>query len=157
MTEVAYLELFHCFVPNRDGEDPDDHEHDFKIPCEWGFLCNSVGCTFRTDDGPCPDHAPRVAPSGWRLVECHSAQQLHYLLSHDREDYGHGCPSCWADRLTAELKPFKHMARLREHRWCWFTNRGKQAMIWCRLMRRSGWSNEWGYCSHTSARWRWSR
>src|SRR5688500_10650180 len=119
ITPAPYLELFRCFVPNRDGEDPDDHEHDFKIPCDWGFMCNHECCRFRTDDGPCPEHAPKEPPPGWRLVECMAPEQLHWLLAHDREDYGHGCPMCWSDRLAAELKPLKDAAERREHRWCW--------------------------------------
>lgn len=90
-----YREAFKCFVPTSPDEDPEDHEHDWSIPCDYGYMCNQYGCGFRTDQEPCPDHAPLTAPPGLRLVEC-SHRPRHYLFAHDRDDYGHGCPVCRA-------------------------------------------------------------
>lgn len=150
-----YEPSFVCWVPNPPSEDLEDcdHEHDPRLDCVWGWVCNFDGCRFRTDDVPCPDHAPTEVPE-LRLVECQT-EPRHWIWVHLNDDYGHGCQQCAYDRLRTEIEPLRHVARLREHRWCWFKNRAKQTLIWCRLMHRRGWTNAWGYCSHTNARWRW--
>lgn len=153
-----YEPSFVCWVPNRPGEDPDDHEHDSAIPCDWGWRCNGNGdgCTFRTDTVPCPKHAPVHVPE-LRLVEC-VTEPRHWLWVHRNDDYGHGCPLCWVDQKNAQLAPLVHAQLLREHRWCWATNRVKRALIRLRVMRMSGWSSDCRYrMGHTRAKWRWSR
>lgn len=98
---TAYKELLHCFTPNREGEDPDDHEHDSQMLCDWGWLCNQDGCHNRIDEVPCPDHAPKVFP-GLRLVEC-GAEPRHYLWAHDSDSYGPPCFWCMRDDYHREL------------------------------------------------------
>lgn len=151
-TETAYQELFRCFVPNRPGEDPDDHEHDPSLPCDWGWLCSH--CDRRVDDQPCPEHAP-VAVPGLRLVEC-QAEPRHWLFAHDRDDYGHGCPWCWYEKDAAELKPLKMAAERRAHRWCWLANPVKRIARRLKLARVRGYTNSHA-CGHVDVRWRWFR
>lgn len=151
----VYEPSFVCWVPNRPGEDPDDHEHDTALMCDWGWVCNVIGCSFRTDDVPCLDHAPTEVPA-LRLVECHT-EPRHWIWVHRNDDHGHSCPSCWSNHLTAELEPLRHNARKREHRRCWLFNRAKHALVWLRVMRVSSWSSDCRYGMHVSARWRWTR
>lgn len=152
----VYEPTFHCFVPNRPGEDPDDHEHDSSITCDWGWICNGDGCTYRTDTIPCPKHAPVHVPE-LRLVEC-ITEPRHWLWVHRNDDDGHDCPWCWYVREKAAHEPLKQAQQRREHRWCWLTNRAKGFMVWLRLMKVSGWSSDCRYrMHHVTARWRWAR
>lgn len=150
----AYRERFHCWVPNSPDTDPDDHEHDWTISCDYGWQCNTDGCTERVDDEPCPQHAPLAFP-GLRLVEC-VAEPRHWLYSHDRDDYGHFCPACTYDMTHAELEPLKLAAERRRHRWCWLFNPVKRAAIWVGVARWRGSTGNHA-CWHVDARWRWSR
>lgn len=149
----AYRESFVCWVDFPGGIYDFDADHDYHESCEWGWACPS--CGRRVDDQPCPDHAP-ITPPGLRLVEC-QAEPRHWLFVHDREDYGHGCPWCWADRAAAELKPLKEAAERREHRWCWLWNPLKRMAMGLRVARAHSYSGWAGGCWHVGITWRWSR
>lgn len=155
LTTWAYRPSFVCW--RWDGGDKDDlydhaHYHPAEV-CDWGWVCNSDGCLFRTDEIPCPDHAPMTFP-GLRLVECQS-EPPHLLFVHDCDDYGHGCPACHAKRLWADLVPLAETAERRAHRWCWVSNRLKRAAIRLRLAQATVY---WGSsCRHVDVKWRWFR
>jgi len=145
---TAYQETFHCFVPNRPGEDPDDHEHDSPPPCDYGWRCNQ--CDARVDTIPCPDHAPTEAP-GLVLVEC-SAEPRHYLFAYDNDGYGTGCPQCWADRLAAKYARVSLCTHGWWHRWAptqWVIARLASSYSWV-------WGDGCRACMSVY-RWRWSR
>lgn len=108
----AYYELFHCFTTPA-GEE--DHEHDFKLDCDWGFICNQADCRSRVDFQPCPDHAPIEIP-GLRLVEC-TAEPRHYLYVHDRDDYGANCPACYAGELNQRVMEYEACRHRAWRRW----------------------------------------
>lgn len=153
--QAAYCELFHCFIPNRPGQDPDDHEHDFKLSCDWGWLCNQ--CDTRIDDGPCPEHAPMEFP-GLRLAEC-DANPKHVLFGHDRDDYGLPCFICLCSEQADELHELREQQRHAKHRrW----PRGWLAHLIATvayLLRLSyGRSTHYGkYCDGcVTIHWRWS-
>jgi len=160
---TAYQELHVCWVPNRPGADPDDHDHDWAVECYWGWACNQTGCGRDVHDEPCPEHAPLTPPPGLRLVDC-TAEPRHWLFAHDRDDYGHGCPWCWSNGADAELAPLEAAAGRWEHRWCWLYNPVKRLAVAVGIARRWGISSDvrWGissdvYCYHTHVTWRWSR
>lgn len=156
--DLAYRELFVCWagVPAGTPYDVEDgyelHEEHTRVgECEYGWACNS--CGVRVDDRPCPAHAPSSVP-GLRLVEC-AAEPKHILFAHDRDDYGHFCPWCEADRLRGELKPLKEAAERRAHRWCWLLNRLKRAAVRLHIARPHSYSGGFA-CWHVDIRWRWS-
>lgn len=152
---AAYKELFHCFVPNRQGEDPDDHEHDPALACDWGFICNEPECGWRTDQRPCPIHAP-ITFSGLRLVEC-TAEPRHYLFAHDRDDYGHGCPACYGRYLFKRLSELEVCRHKVWRRWR-VTRLLVELGFTVRLIRshQSSWTRGCERCL-VEVRWVWSR
>lgn len=142
----TYRELFVCWASKREpdgsiGDDFHDHEHDRDIPCDWGWICNGHDreeCSSRVDTVPCPTHAP-ATPAGLRLVGC-DAEPRHWLYAHDRDDYGHGCPMCWSDKLTKDLTAFR--ATLCHHHW-W---RRAESLRWIpRALKRLGLISGYGY------------
>lgn len=149
-TAIAYRELFRCFVPNGPGEDPDDHEHDRAIDCDWGWACNQ--CTQRVDNAPCSTHAPTNLP-GLVAVEC-IAEQRHYLFVYDNDGYGAGCPSCYAAELRERIDELTRCRHWAWRRWRWVT------WLVARLPLagyRHAWGNGCGRCLITTKlRWRWS-
>lgn len=154
-TAIAYREEFVCWVPNRPGEDPTDHEHDSKIPCEWGWACNVCGA--RIDDGPCSAHAPSEFP-GLRPAEC-LADPKHHWFGYDADDYGLGCPTCsyvWAMDRLRQLEKDTHGAR----HWPWRRWRLTNFLLYrvaypLRLVRGSGTSNSHTCRGCIDIRWRW--
>lgn len=150
--EPAYREGFVCWATDPGSDDfPFDDNHPHNKPCDWGWVCSH--CTNRVDDQPCPEHAPKDVP-GLRLVECEAGEQRHYLFAHDRDDYGHGCPWCWHERVSAELKPLKEAAERRAHRWCWLLNRCKRMAARLRLVRIYSYGGS-SACWHVSVKRRW--
>lgn len=158
MTTVAYRESFVCWI-DITGAFPveEDWDHDYHPTCEWGWCCNL--CGVRTDDRPCPDHAPLAIP-GLRLVECQT-DPPHILLAVDRDDYGHGCPACWANQNRDEL----HALKVATHRYrhgAW--RRWQLSCSVLYLLRRLGIVSGLGYSTGDGCHgcingitWRWKR
>lgn len=153
----AYREAFVCWASNPGDDYPYDHDHpDPGTDCDWGWICNADGCRIRVDDVPCPEHAP-VAFPGLRLVEC-QAEPRHWLFSHDREDYGHGCPACRSKQLWAQLVELRVSTHRYRHggwrRWrvTWWVVRVLRRVG---LVRGSGMS--WGDGCRGCVEWRWDR
>lgn len=146
----TYRETFVCWVRDEDDDEyPFSHAHSGG-DCDWGWICSQ--CTNRVDEQPCPDHAPTSVP-GLRLVEC-QATPRHWLFVHDRDDYGHGCPWCWADRATAELSPLKEAAERHAHRWCWLSGRLKRLAVTAKVARFSSCLDFDHACHHVTIKWR---
>lgn len=140
----AYREAFVCWSGNPAGDDyPYDDDHPTDVACDWGWCCNADGCHTRVDDVPCPEHAP-VAFPGLRLVEC-QAEPRHFLYSHDRDDYGHGCPACWSKHVWNQLVELRESTHRYRHR-AW--RRWRVTVRVVRLLRRIGmvraYSLSWG-------------
>jgi len=149
----AYRESFVCWASDPAGEDY-PYDHDCRAPlCDWGWCCNQ--CVTRVDEQPGPDHAPLTPPLGLRLVEC-TTEPRHWLFAHDRDDYGHGCPACWATKLRADLEPLQDAAERRRHRWCWALNPLKRLAATLGLASFHSWSGS-RWCWHVDIGWRWSR
>lgn len=136
----AYREAFVCWAGDRTEDYPFDHECPAGRDCDWGWVCNHDGCLTRTDEYPCPTHAPLAVP-GLRLVEC-QAQPPHVLLAVDREDYGHGCPWCWSNEYRDELWALMEAThRYRHGVW----RRWKATRRVLRLLHRAGIVRGWSY------------
>lgn len=128
----AYREAFVCWASNPGEDYPYDHDHP-DPDCDWGWCCNADGCRTRVDEQPCPQHAPIVFP-GLRPVEC-QAEPRHYLYSHDRDDYGHGCPGCYSKWLFDQLVELRQATHRYRHR-AW--RRWRVTVRAVRLLRRIG-------------------
>lgn len=109
--DVVYRESMICWTDIPGNYPVGEWDHDYHQTCDWGWGCNV--CGVRTDDTPCPVHAPLSVP-GLRLVEC-NADPKHFLLAVDRDDYGHGCPGCWANQNRDELYALKVATHRHRH------------------------------------------
>lgn len=156
----AYRESMVCWANDPTGEDyPYDHDYHPAQDCDWGWVCNADGCLTRTDEHPCPDHAPLTVP-GLRRVEC-DANPVHVLFAVDRDDYGHGCPACWADQNRDQL--YDLMVATHKHRhWAWRRWRLSRRVLL--LLRRAGIVRGWSYVGGDGCHgcidgliWRWSK
>lgn len=152
---IAYREDFVCWASNSGDDYPYGDDHPGDVDCDWGWVCNQDGCYNRADTDPCSDHAP-VAVPGLRLVEC-QASPRHWLFAHDRDDYGHSCPWCEADRLWATLSTVSFCTHRPWWRWR-VTGRTVSLLYRLRMVRSYHWSHGDGcHGCLTITHWRWSK